>query len=137
VVTRVHGVSAWLCGSIDLFYLDMLVREPVHGMQGLLERQIYESFPKPEEVNSPLGGVGLFSFAVHLRWVGVKQDFVLPFENLGVRPSPKVKHFEGLPAPSVYECACASVGRLSPQVGEPVASVYECEARMQAIPEMY
>ena len=33
------AVSAWRCGSIDLFYLTMLVREPVHGMQGLLERQ--------------------------------------------------------------------------------------------------
>jgi hypothetical protein len=33
------AVSAWLCGSIGLFYLTMLVREPVHGMQGLLEKQ--------------------------------------------------------------------------------------------------
>ena len=38
------AVSAWLCSSIGLFYLSMLVREPVHGMQGLLERQRYESF---------------------------------------------------------------------------------------------
>jgi hypothetical protein len=38
------AVSAWLCYSIGLFYLPMLVREPVHGMQGLLEKQRYESF---------------------------------------------------------------------------------------------
>ena len=35
-------MSAWLCYSIGLFYFTMLVREPVHGMQGLLERQRYE-----------------------------------------------------------------------------------------------
>ncbi|MGC1455961.1 MAG: hypothetical protein WA946_12320 [Nitrospirota bacterium] len=33
------AVSAWLCGNFGLFSLGMLVREPVHGMQGLLERQ--------------------------------------------------------------------------------------------------
>jgi 4-oxalocrotonate tautomerase len=33
------AVSAWLCGNTGLFYLAMLVREPVHGMQGLLERK--------------------------------------------------------------------------------------------------
>jgi hypothetical protein len=33
--SRVQGVSAWLCYSIGFFYLTMLVREPVHGMQGL------------------------------------------------------------------------------------------------------
>jgi hypothetical protein len=41
------AVSAWLCGSIGLFNLTMLVREPVHGMQGLLERHRYESLSKP------------------------------------------------------------------------------------------
>jgi hypothetical protein len=40
----VQGVSAWLCGNTGLFYLAMLVREPVHGMQGLLERQRYQSY---------------------------------------------------------------------------------------------
>jgi hypothetical protein len=32
------AVSAWFCSSFVLLYLTMLVREPVHGMQGLLER---------------------------------------------------------------------------------------------------
>jgi hypothetical protein len=41
------AVSAWFCNSIGLFYLTMLVREPAHGMQGHLERQRYESLPKP------------------------------------------------------------------------------------------
>jgi hypothetical protein len=54
-------VSAWLYGGFDLFYLGMLVREPVHGMQGLLERQRYESLTKPVKTNSPLSGVGLLS----------------------------------------------------------------------------
>jgi hypothetical protein len=57
------AVSAWLCYSIGLFCLTMLVRELVHGMQGLLERHGYKSFPHPAEVDSPLGGVRLgFAF---------------------------------------------------------------------------
>ena len=39
------AVSAWLCGNFGLFSLGMLVREPVHGMQGLLERQRVLPFP--------------------------------------------------------------------------------------------
>jgi hypothetical protein len=56
VQARVQGVSAWLCGSIGLFYITMLVREPVHGMQGLLERQRYESLLKPVETIRHLVG---------------------------------------------------------------------------------
>jgi hypothetical protein len=53
------AVSAELCSSIGLFYLTMLVRKPVHGMQGVLERQRVSLSPNPVEVNSPLSGVGL------------------------------------------------------------------------------
>jgi len=66
-------VSASLCGSIGLSYRGMLVREPVHGMQGLLERQRYESLPKPVEVNLPLSGAGLLSSAVPLRRVALTE----------------------------------------------------------------
>jgi hypothetical protein len=46
----VSAASARLCGSIGLFYLTMLVREPVHGMQGLLKSKDMSLFclsPEP------------------------------------------------------------------------------------------
>jgi hypothetical protein len=56
VEPRVQGVSAWLCSRVGLFYLTMLVREPVHGMQGPLERQRYGQLPKPVDAISQLCG---------------------------------------------------------------------------------
>jgi hypothetical protein len=89
------AVSAWLSGSIGLYCLTMLVREPVHGMQGLLERQGYKSFLNPVEVNSPLGGVRLdFAFPLAVKEVtSFTQPRTSPertYEILGHTSWPKV-----------------------------------------------
>ena len=39
VEPRVQGVSAWSCGLIIFIEHRMLVHEPVHGMQGVLDSQ--------------------------------------------------------------------------------------------------
>ena len=85
------AVSAWSCGLISFIEHRMLVRDPVHGMQGFWKGN----------------GIGSLPFAP-------------PCENLGRRLSPRVKHF----------------GCLSPKVSEPVASAYECAARIQAMPRV-
>ena len=87
------AVSAWLCGSIGLFYLTMLVREPVHGMQGLLERQRFCGSPAQKMAESDLPQPRTsperplrpaFAASAHERWV----QAIFLGTRLGLRKRP-------------------------------------------------